>query len=42
MNMRYGAAQVFEEISRKITDGTYPSGSQMVEADLASEYGVSI
>ena len=39
--MRYGAAQVFEEISQKISDGTYPSGSQMVEADLAAEYGVS-
>ena len=39
--MRYGAAQVFEEISQKISDGTYSSGSQMVEADLAAEYGVS-
>ena len=39
--MRYGAAQVFEEISRKIADGTYSSGMQMIEADLAAEYGVS-
>ena len=39
--MRYGAVQVFDEISAKISDGTYGSGTQMVEADLAAEYGVS-
>ena len=39
--MRYGATQVFEEISRKIADGTYTSGMQLVEADLAAEYNVS-
>ena len=39
--MRYGAAQVFEEISAKINNGAYGSGMQMVEADLAEEYGVS-
>ncbi len=39
--MRYGAAQVFDVISRKISEGTYGSGTQMVEADLAAEYGVS-
>ena len=39
--MRNGTATVFEQMSRKITDGAYPSGSQMVESELAAEYGVS-
>ena len=39
--MRNGTATVFEQVSRKIMDGTYASGTQMVEAELSAEYGVS-